>query len=307
MGSASRLAAAALVATALLGPARAPAAEPFVYTRYLELASRGTGLWSGKMPVVADEGEVVGFSVVADWWGGPEDTRPGDEKRAPREGFVYEVRRGDGAWTALPAAARDLRLLARAAAPPEAKGLLAGAPSGDWAVRQAAGGDFPRAVRLELRCRTEPFYVLDLRVASVRLQGLEPAERPGRPYIPDRTEMPALAAGAEVVALVTVENCGARATREVDLDVGVVPFGSRKGEKRLGFVQVPPLEPGATKELTVKGKLPADLAAGASEVLATVDPRAVQREIETWNNSLGRAFLSKGLDRPKVDDDLRNR
>jgi len=230
-------------------------------------------------------------AVAADWWEGPGDLRAGDEKRCAMPGIVYEVKRGDGPWTALPPASRDLRLTARAEAPAEAKALLGGSPSGEWSVRQSAGGAYPKLLRLELTCRGDPLLVKDLRVKSLMLPGLDPKPIIGREYIPDRIDNPVLKAGDEVHAVIVVENCGARPVKEVDLDLLAVPRGRRQG-KRMGFAQVPALEPGKSVELRIDGKIPPDVLAesGAAEILALVNPRGTEREVETWNNAAVRAF-----------------
>ena len=120
-----------------------------------------------------------------------------------------------------------------------------------------------------------------------------PARKPviGREYIPDRIENPTLEPGAEVHAVVVVENCGARKTTEVDLDLLAAPRGKRQG-RRIGFAQVPALDPGQSAELKIDGKIPDDVAVESAvyEVLAVVNPRMAEREVETWNNALGRAF-----------------
>jgi hypothetical protein len=287
----------------------AAAGDTFDYVRVLEPPGRGSGAWAGKFIPVTGEGELVGVTVAADWWDGPGDPRVGDGKKAAMPGIVWEVRRGDGPWTALPPASRDLRLTARSAAPAEAKALLGGSPAGEWGVRQTAGGAYPKALRLELLCRGDPLIVKDLRVASLMLPGLDPKPITGREYIPDRIDNPTLKPGDEVHAVVVVENCGARPVMEVDLDLLAVVRGKRQG-KRIGFAQVPALEPGRTAELKIDGKIPADFSSesGAGEVLAFVNPRATEREVDTWNNAVGRAFRFEPP--PKKDPlggDLRDR
>jgi len=302
--------AAALVAAAVaLSHPGAAGGETFDYRRWFEPASKGSGEWAGKFLPGSNEGELVGLAVDADWWEGPGDPRAGDDARSVLKAVVYEVRRGTGPWTPLPPADRDLRLAARTAAPEAAKALLGGSAGGDWSVRQAAGGEFPRRLRLEFTCRGDALLVMDLRVASIRLPGIDPPERVGRPYLPDRVENATLAKGTDVQAVVVVENCGARRTKEVDLDLLAVPFEKRQGGKRLGFVQVPRLKPGETAELTVGGKFLEDLAeeSGAWEVLAVVDPRGTLAEVETFNNALGRAFTFKATEKPKLPEDLRDR
>jgi hypothetical protein len=290
------------LALGLLLLAAAPAGDGFDYVRVLEPVSKGMGTWTGKLPPGPGAEELVGVAVAADWWDGPGDPRVGDGKRAAMPGIVYELKRGDGPWTALPAAARDLRLLARAVAPADAKALLGGPPAGEWSVRQAAGGAYPRGLRLEFTCRGDPLLVKDLRVKSLMLPGHDPKPVIGHEYIPDRVENPTLKPGSEVHAVVVVENCGARGTKEVDLDLLAVPRGKRQG-KRIGFAQVPPLEPGGTAELKIDGKIPPDVAleGGTWEVLAFVNPRMAEREVDTWNNAVGRAFK---LDIPAKKDPL---
>jgi hypothetical protein len=279
------------VLLALAAATPAPAADTFDYVRVLETTGKGLGAWAGKFIPGTGEGELVGVRVVGDWWDGPGDPRVGDEKRSAATGIVWEVRRGDGPWTALPPATRDLRLLARSAAPAEAKAILGGSPAGEWGVRQTAGGEYPRSLRVEFTCRGDSLMAKDLRVASLMLPGLDPKPITGREYIPDRIDNPTLKPGAEIHAVVVVENCGARPLKEVDLDLLAVVRGRRQG-KRIGFAQVPALEPGKTAELKIDGKIPADFVAesGSAEVLAFVNPRGTEREVETWNNALGRAF-----------------
>lgn len=283
---------AALPAGLLLAASLAAAAAgTFDYVRVLEPASKLAGTWTGKLAPNPGEGVVAGVAVIADWWDGPGDPRIGDGKKSAMPGIVYEVKRGEGPWVALPPTARDLRLLARAAAPEDAGALFGGSPAGEWSVRQAAGGAYPKSVRLEITCRGDALLVKDLRVKSLMLPGLDPKPVIGREYIPDRTENPVLRPGAAVAAVVVVENCGARRTREVDLDLLLVPWGRRQG-RRLAFAQVPALEPGASAELRLDGKIPDDFAeeSGFYEVLALANPRAAEREVETWNNAVGRAF-----------------
>jgi len=280
-----------MTAVLLAGAVAASAGDTFGFVRVLEPVSKEAGTWTGKLPPGAGSEELAGIAVCADWWDGPGDPRVGDAKRSAMPGIVYELKRGTGPWTPIPAAARDLRLTVRAEAPAGAAGLLGGSPAGDWSVRQAAGGAYPRSLRLEFTCRGDPLLVKDLRVKSLMLPGHDPRPVIGREYIPDRIENPTLKPGAEIHAVVVVENCGARGTKEVDLDLLAAPRGKRQG-KRIGFAQVPALEPGATAELKIDGKIPADVAAenGVYEVLAVVNPRMAEREIETWNNALGRAF-----------------
>jgi hypothetical protein len=277
-------------AAALLAASLALAAgDTFDYVRYFEPASKGSGVWTGKFAAGTDD--LVGVAVAADWWEGPGDLRVGDEKKSAMPDIHYEVKRGDAPWTPLPAAARDLRLTARTVAGAEAKALLGGGPAGEWSVRQTAGGAYPKTVRLEFTCRGDPLMVKDLRVKSLMLPGLDPKRVIGHDYFPDRVENPTLKPGSDVHAVIVVENCGARPTREVDLDLLAVPWGKRLG-KRMGFAQVPPLEPGKTAELKIDGKIPADTLAanGNAEVLAVVNPRGAEPEVETWNNALGRGF-----------------
>jgi len=309
MGAMRPLAPIAILGVAALAAASAPAVETFDYVRVLEPPSKGLGAWGGKLPPGAAAEELVGLAVAADWWDGPGDPRVGDAKKVAMPGIVYEVKRGDGPWTALPPADRDLRLTARAAATPEIKTLLGGVPAGEWQVRQSAGGAFPRGLRLEFTCRGDPLLAKDLRVKSIMLPGLDPKPIIGREYIPDRIDNPTLKPGAEVRCVVVVENCGARKTKEVDLDVLVAPRGKRQG-RRLGFAQVPSLEPGATAELKVDGKIPADVAVedGIYEVLAVVNPRMAEREVDAWNNALGRAFkLQVPPKKDPLSDDLKDR
>jgi hypothetical protein len=296
-------------AVLLLAAGLAAAADTFDYRRHFELSPKGHGTWSGKFVPGTGEGELVGLALVADWWEGPGDPRVGDEAKSAQPGTAYEVRRGEGAWTALPPADRDLRLLLRTEAPADAKALLGGSPGGEWTVRQVAGGAFPKTVRIEFTCRGDALLVKDLRVKSLMLPGLDPKPVIGREYIPDRTENPTLRPGAAIRAEVVVENCGARRTKEVDLDLLAVPAGKRQG-KRLGFAQVPVLKSGETAALTISGTLPEDVAAegGAWEILAFVNPRAAEPEVELWNNAVGRAFV---LEIPKKEGalptDLRDR
>src|SRR5262245_15550620 len=105
------------VAVLLLLAAAASAAGTFDYVRHFEVPVKGSGIWTGKFAANPGEGELVGLSVEADWWDGPGDPRAGDLKKAPMPGIVYEVKRGDGPFVPLPAAARDLRLTARTSAP----------------------------------------------------------------------------------------------------------------------------------------------------------------------------------------------
>ena len=293
----------------LLLAAAAPGLDGFDYVRVLEPAGKGMGTWAGKLPPGPGTEELVGVAVVADWWDGPGDGRVGDAKKSAMPGIRFELKRGDGPWIPLPAADRDLRLTARAAAPAPAPGepageagLLGGVPAGEWQVRQAAGGAFARGLRLEFTCRGDALLAKDLRVKSLMLPGLDPKPVIGHEYIPDRTDNPTLKAGSEIKSVVVIENCGARKTKEVDLDLLVVPRGKRQG-KRVGFAQVPPLEPGATAELKIDGKIPADAATedGVYEVLAFVNPRLTEREVESWNNAVGRAFR---LEIPKKKDPL---
>ena len=281
-----------LPAALLLAASLAAAAvDTFDYVRVLEPVSKGMGVWTGRLPAGPGAEDLVGVAVAADWWDGPGDPRVGDAKRSAMPGIVYEMKRGEGPWTPIAAAARDLRLTARAEAPPDARSLLGGSPAGEWSVRQVAGGAYPRALHLEFTCRGDPLLAKDLRVKSLMLPGYDPKPVIGHDYIPDRIENPTLRPGAEVHAVVVVENCGARKTKEVDLDLVAAPRGKRLG-KRIGFAQVPVLEPGASAELKIDGKIPADVAveSGVYEVVAVVNPRMAEREVETWNNALGRAF-----------------
>ena len=299
----------AILGVAALAASAAPAVDTFDYVRVLEPPSKGLGAWGGKLPPGSGTEELVGVAVAADWWDGPGDPRVGDAKKVAMPGILYEVKRGEGPWTALPPAARDLRLTARAATTPETKALLGGAPAGEWQVRQSAGGAFPKSLRLEFTCSGDPLLAKDLRVKSLMLPGLDPKPIIGRDYIPDRIDNPTLKAGAEVHCVVVVENCGARRTKEVDLDVVVAPRGKRQG-KRLGFAQVPALEPGATAELKIDGKIPADVAVedGVYEVLAVVNPRMAEREVDAWNNAMGRAFkLQVPPKKDPLSDDLKDR
>jgi hypothetical protein len=298
-------AAAVLLAAALA----AAAAGTFDYVRVFEPPSRGSGTWSGKYLPNPNEGEIVGLAVAADWWNGPGDARAGDAKKAAMPGIAYEVRRGEGAWVPLPPADRDLRLTARTAAPADAEGLYGGAGEGEWSVRQVKGGAYPHRLRIEFTCRGDPLLVKDLAVRSLMLPGLDPKPVVGHEYIPDRTENPTLKSGAGVHAVVVVANCGARKVRETDLDLLAVPFGRRQG-KRMGFAQVPALEPGAAVELRIDGTIPEDLAveSGLWEVLAYVNPRSSEREVETFNNALGRAFRYEVPEKKEaLPSDLRDR
>jgi hypothetical protein len=300
--------AAAALALLALSVLAASAEEAFDYVRVLEPAPKGTGIWTGRFAPNPGEGPLVGLAVVADWWDGPGDPRVGDPKRTAAEGIVFEVRKGEGAWTALPPANRDLRLFARSAAPADAKDLLGSGADGEWSVRQKAGGSYPPRLRVEFTLRGDPLLVKDLRVSSLMLPGLDPKPVVGHDYIPDRMENPTLKGGAEIHAAVTVENCGARKTREVDLDLLAVPYGKRQG-KRLAFAQVPPLEPGKTADLKLDAKIPEDLAteAGVYEVLALVNPRSSEREVEAFNNALGRAFRFEPPPKKDMPEDLKDR
>ncbi len=286
-----RLAASAL-ALSLLGPAvPGGAGETFDFVRVFEPGGKGAGLWGGLFAAKAAEGTLVGLAVVGDWWDGPGDVRAGDPKLSAMPGILYEVRRGEGPWVALPPVDRDLRLTARAAAPADAKDLLGTSPDGEWSVRQKAGGAYPLALRLEFTCRGDALLVKDLRVKDLSLPALDPRPVVGRPHLPDRTENRTLKGGDAVDAVVLVENCGPRRTREVDLDLIVAPCGKRQGT-RLDHAPVPALEPGATAEIRISGKIPENLAreAGVFEVVAIVNPLGTEREVETFNNALSRAF-----------------
>ncbi len=293
----------------LLASLAAEGGDAFDYDRVLEASTKGHGLWTGKFSPNAGEGALAGIAVAADWWDGPGDPRAGDAKKSAAAGIVFEVRHGEGPWVALPPVDRDLRLTARAEVPADAKDLLGGGLEGEWSVQQKAGGAYPNRLRLEFTCRGDPLLVKDLRVKSLMLPGLDPKPVVGHEYIPDRTENPTLKAGAEVHAAIVVENCGARRTKEVDLDLLGVPFGKRQG-RRLGFAQVPPLEPGKSVELKIDAKIPADLSTegGAFEVLALVNPRNAEREVETFNNALGRAFRYEGPPKKEgLPTDLKDR
>ena len=299
----------AAVVLATAGPPALLAAETFDYSRILPLANRGSGLWGAAFAPRAGEGELVGVRVEADWWEGPGDGRAGSAKKSAMEGIVYEVKRGEAEWVALPEVSRDLRLTARAAAPEGTGGLLGGSPGGEWAVRQKAGGGYPRLVRLVFTCRGDPLLVKDLRAASLTCPGLDPPPVLGQEHIHDRTDNKALKEGDEVTCVVVVENVGARKSKEVDLDVRVVPFGRTEGP-RIGFAQVPRLGPGETAELRITGKIPAKFTteSGSFELLAIVDPRGTLGETETLNNSLSRAFtfeVPKGEE--ALPEDLRDR
>lgn len=298
----------ALAATLLAVPVLVLAADGFDYVRRFTPTSKERGIWTGKFNASAKDGELVGLTVEADWWEGPGDGRPGDDARAPMEGFIFEVRRGEGAWTALPTVNRDLRLVARTTLPPDSPTILGGSPVGEWSVRQVKGAEVASAVRVEFTLRGDPLLVTDLRVADMKLPGLDPPERVGRPWIPDRTELRTLEPGAEVSAVVTIENCGARRTKECDLDLLILPYGVRTGGKRLAFIEVPRLAPGTKVELSLKGKIPEDYETGGSfEIVAWVDPRGVQKEVEPYNNLLTRAFTLVVVDPSKQPDDLRDR
>jgi len=284
-------ASAILAAAALAATAAAPAGETVDYARHLELADKVSGSWAGRFTPLAGEGPAVGLAVVGDWWDGPGDPRAGDPKKTALEGVVFEVRRGDGPWVALPACARDLRLVARAEAPADAKDLLGAVPGGEWTVRQTAGSAYPLRVRIEFTCRGDRLLVKDLAVASFTLPDLDVAPVVGRPHLPDRTGNPTLGPGSKLKAVAVVENRGGRRTKEVDVDLVLAPFGKRQG-RRLAFAQCPALAPGESATVTVEGVVPEDLAteAGAWEALAVVNPRGAEREFESWNNALGRAF-----------------
>lgn len=296
----------------LLAPLLAPpalAAETFDFVRVFEPAAKGSGAWGGRFTARSTDRELVGLAVVGDWWDGPGDPRVGDPKLSAMPGVVYEVKRGEGPWVALPPADRDLRLVVRAAAPAEAKGLLGGSPDGEWSVRQVAGGAFPRALRVELTCRGDRLLVKDLRVKDLHLPDLDPKPVVGRPWIPDRTENRTLKPGDAVAAVVLVENCGAKRTKEVVVELLVAPAGKRQG-RRIDHAQVPALEPGATAEVKVAGRLPEDLVleGNAGEIVAVVDPQGMVQDVETWNNALSRAFrTTPPEEKGKLPDDLRHR
>jgi hypothetical protein len=225
------------------------------------------------------------------------------------EGIVFEVRRGEGPWVALPPCARDTRLCARAAAPADAKDLLGTVPAGAWGVRQKAGGAYPHRVRIEFTLRGDPLLVKDLRVADLALPDLDAKPVVGRPHHPDRVGNPVLRPGAAVKAVVTVENCGARRTKASDIDLVVAPPGQRQG-RRIAFAQCEALEPGKSATATLEGRIPEDLdlKPGILEIVAVVNPRGVEREVETWNNALGRAFrFEVPPPREPLPGDLRDR
>lgn len=304
-----RLAAAA-AALALLLPAPAvTAGDTFDFVRVLEMPSKSPGVWGARFGAKAAEGTLVGLAVAADWWDGPGDVRAGDPKLSAMPGIVFEVRHGeDGPWVALPSTDRDLRLTARAAAPADAKGLFGGSPDGEWSVRQK-GGAYPLALRIELTCRGDALLVKDLRVKDLSLPNLDPKPVVGKPHLPDRTENRTLKGGDGVEAVVVVENCGARKTKEVDLDLLVAPCGKRQGA-RLAFAQVPALEPGASAELKLAGVLPADFAKekGVYEIVAFANPRGTEREVESFNNALTRAFRFEPPDpQAGLPPDIRDR
>jgi hypothetical protein len=300
-----------LLAAAVLSaiPAALPAGETFDYLRHLEVAPKGPGAWGGRFTPLAGEGPAVGLAVAADWWDGPGDPRVGDEKKSAMEGILFEVRRGEGPWVALPACARDTRLCARTEAPADAKDLLGAVPAGEWGVRQKAGGAYPHRVRIEFTLRGDPLLVKDLRVVSLALPDLDPKPVVGRPHHPDRQGNPVLKGGAPVKAVVTVQNCGARKSKATDVDLVAAPPGQRQG-KRIAFGQCEALEPGKSVEVVLEGRIPEELAVtgGAWEIVAVVNPRNTEREVETWNNALARAFR---LDVPPPKDplpgDLRDR
>jgi hypothetical protein len=307
MNTLRRLAAGA--AALLLAGALSPAGDTFDYVRVFEPAGKGSGTWGGKFAARPGEGPLVGLSIAADWWDGPGDPRAGDPKLSAMPGILYEVKKGEGPWIALPAADRDLRLTARTAAPADAKDLFGASPDGEWSVRQKAGGAYPRFLHVEFTCRGDPLLSKDLRVKDLTLPDLDPKPVVGRPYIADRIENRTLKAGDAVDAVVVVENCGARKTKEVDLDLLAAPAGKRQGA-RLGFAQVPPLEPGAVAELKISGKIPEDLAkeAGVFEIVAIVNPRGTEREVETFNNAAVRAFRYTPPEmKDSVPEDLRDR
>ena len=303
------LAPALLASAALAASTSAPAADPIDYARHLELAEKVPGTWAGRFTPLAGEGPAVGLAVVGDWWDGPGDPRAGDPKKSALEGAVFEVRRGEGPWVALPACSRDLRLLARAEAPADAKDLFGAVPGGEWGVRQKAGSAYPLRVRIDFTCRGDPLLVKDLRLGSLSLPDLDPAPVLGRPHLPDRTGNATLGPNAKIKAVAVVENRGGRKTKEVDVDLVLAPFGKRQG-KRIGFTQCPALAPGASAQVTLEGVVPEDLATenGAWEALAIVNPRGAEREFETWNNALGRGFLFKLEEKKDVlPGDLRDR
>jgi len=298
-----------LAAAGLAAAASVSAAETFDYVRYHELAPKLSGTWSGRFTPLSGEGPAVGLAVVADWWDGPGDPRAGDEKKSAMEGIAFEVRRGEGPWVPLPACARDLRLCARTEAPADAKDVLGAVPAGEWGVRQKAGGAYPHRVRIEFTLRGDPLLVKDLRAASFSLPDLDPKPVVGHPHHPDRTANLVLKGGAALKAVVVVENCGARRTKEADVDFVAAPFGKRQG-RRLGFGLCPALEPGKSAEVALQGVIPEDLAteSGVWEALAVVNPRGAEREIETWNNALGRAFrFEVPAKKDPLPGDLRDR
>jgi hypothetical protein len=273
----------------LLAAAAFAAAEPFAYARWFEPAGRGSGLWGGKFLASATDKELDGLVLVADWWEGPGDLRAGDDAKSVLKNVVFEVKRGDGAWVALPAAERDLRLRARAEAPVDAKALRGGSPGGEWSVRQSAGGEYARHVRVEFTLKGDPLLVTDLAVDELRLPGLDAPPKVGRPHLPDRQDTPRLDPDQAFTAVAVVRNAGARKTKECDLDLFAAPWGARKGAKRLAFAAIPALAPGGSAEVKVEGRIPADATVnGPWEIWVVADPRAALRETESLNNVLGR-------------------
>jgi hypothetical protein len=298
-----------LAAAGLLLASLALAGETFDYLRVLQPAAEGSGSWTDRFTAKSVDRELVGLAVVADWWDGPGDPRVSDPKLSAMPGVVYEVKRGEGPWVALPAADRDLRLMVRAVAPPDTENLFGGSPDGEWAVRQTAGGSYPHRLRVEFTCRGDRLLVKDLCAKELRLPELDPPPVVGRPHIPDRTENKTLDLGDSIAAEVVVENCGARKTKAVEVALVAAPYGERKGT-RLGFAEAPALGPGESAEVKISGTLPEDLTleGGIWEVLAVVDPRGTQREVETFNNVLTRAFRITPPDaKKKLPDDLRDR
>jgi hypothetical protein len=281
-------------AVVALAAAAALAADPVPYARWFEPASRGSGIWGGKFAGAPADKELDGVAVAADWWEGPGDGRAGEPTRAPLKGVVFEVKRGDGPWVALPATDRDLRLVARASAPADAASLRGGAPSGEWSVRQVAGGEYPRHLRLEFTLKGDPLLVTDLVVDELRLPGLDAAPVVGRPHLPDRQDTPVVERETAVAAVAVVRNAGARKTRECDLEIYAAPWGARKGAKRLEYAVVPALATGASTEVKIAAKIPAEADPGGPwEVWVVADPRGTLRETEILNNLLSRGVTLK--------------
>ncbi|MHC4924256.1 MAG: hypothetical protein ACYTG4_09290, partial [Planctomycetota bacterium] len=271
------LAAVALV-TAFLAPA--PSADGAAvgrthdYERWFELKNEGAGLFTGKFVASAKEGDLIGLRVEADWWNGPGDPRIDHKEKSAMPGVVFEVRRGDGPWTTLPATDREVDLMVRTAAPEGTEGLLGGSPTGNWSIRQVKGGAFPRRLKMIFTCRGDALLVRDLRVKSFSIPAMDPPKHVGRRWMPDRVDNPTLKPEDAVKVVVEVENCGARRTKEVEVELIAIKWNERSGGRRLGFAQLSKLKKGETATVTIEAKLPEDIAeeSGVWELRAVVDP-----------------------------------